>query len=94
MRDPSGPVAARLAHVGEARAATSAVVAAELRYGAARKGSARLRAALEAAGTPIGGNDMLIAAHALAEGRVMVTADLREFVRVEGLLVEDWRGDA
>lgn len=50
----------------------------------------RLRAALEAAGTPIGGNDMLIAAHALALGRVVVTANMGEFGRVPGLAVEDW----
>ena len=50
----------------------------------------RLRAALEAAGTPIGGNGMLIAAHALATGRTMVTAKVGEFERVEGLAVENW----
>lgn len=46
--------------------------------------------ALEAAGAPIGGDDMLIAAHALASGRTMVTADADEFGRVEGLAVESW----
>jgi tRNA(fMet)-specific endonuclease VapC len=50
----------------------------------------RLRAALEAAGTPIGGNDMLIAAHALALGRTVVTANVGEFGRVEDLAVENW----
>ena len=50
----------------------------------------RLRAALEASGTPIGGNDMLIAAHALALGRTVVTANVGEFGRVEGLAVENW----
>ena len=50
----------------------------------------RLRAALEAAGTPIGGNDMLIAAHALATGRTVVTANVGEFGRVKGLAVENW----
>lgn len=54
----------------------------------------RLRAALEAAGTPIGGNDMLIAAHALATGRTMVTANVREFGRVESLAVENWLEDS
>ena len=49
-----------------------------------------LRAALEAAGTSIGGNDMLIAAHALASGRTMVTANRRAFDRVEDLPVENW----
>jgi tRNA(fMet)-specific endonuclease VapC len=50
----------------------------------------RLRAALEAAGTPIGGNDMLIAAHALALGRIVVTANVGEFGRAEDLAVENW----
>ena len=50
----------------------------------------RLRAALDAAGTPIGGNDMLIAAHALALGRTMVTADVGEFGCLAGLAVENW----
>ncbi|MDX6713151.1 MAG: tRNA(fMet)-specific endonuclease VapC [Blastocatellia bacterium] len=89
VRNPQGEVAARIAHIGEESVCTSIIVAAELRYGAARKGSARLlaqsltvldafeilpfetpaeitygdlRARLEAAGKPIGGNDMLIAA--------------------------------
>ena len=51
---------------------------------------ARLRLALERAGTPIGGNDMLIAAHALALGLTLVTANEREFSRVPGLAVENW----
>lgn len=50
----------------------------------------KLRAALESAGTPIGGNDMLIAAHALATGRTLVTDNRREFDRVEELVVENW----
>jgi tRNA(fMet)-specific endonuclease VapC len=51
---------------------------------------AELRLALEGAGTPIGGNDMLIAAHALALGLTLVTANEREFARVPGLCVENW----
>ena len=51
---------------------------------------AGLRLALERAGTPIGGNDMLIAAHALALGLTLVTANAREFSRVPGLAVENW----
>lgn len=50
---------------------------------------AHLRAALELAGTPIGPNDALIAAHALALRCTLVTADA-EFDRVPGLLVENW----
>lgn len=49
-----------------------------------------LRAALERKGTPIGNNDMLIAAHALALDCVLVTANEREFRRVQGLTVENW----
>ena len=50
-----------------------------------------VRAALEAAGTPIGPLDTLIAAHALALGATIVTANVREFQRVPGLTVENWR---
>jgi tRNA(fMet)-specific endonuclease VapC len=46
VRNPQGKVAARIAHVGEESVCTSIIVAAELRYGAARKGSARLLAQL------------------------------------------------
>jgi tRNA(fMet)-specific endonuclease VapC len=95
----------------------SALVAAELRFGAVKRRSprlseqveaflagfdchpwpesasgpyARLRAALEYQGTPIGAMDMLIAAHALAEEAVLVTHNGREFERVPGLRIEDW----
>jgi tRNA(fMet)-specific endonuclease VapC len=51
----------------------------------------RVRATLEARGRPIGANDMLIAAHALALGLVLVTDNLGEFERIEGLEVESWR---
>jgi len=53
---------------------------------------AGLRLALERAGTPIGGNDMLIAAQALALNLILVTANEREFPRVPGLSVENWFG--
>lgn len=49
-----------------------------------------IRAGLESAGTPIGGNDLLIAAHARAADAVMVTANAGEFSRVRGLKVENW----
>lgn len=95
----------------------SAVVAAELRYGAAKLGQPRfhaaveswlagfevrdwssdashhyaaLRAALERQGKPIGGMDMMIAAHAMAEDSVLITNNAREFHRVPGLAVEEW----
>ncbi len=51
---------------------------------------ARLRVDLERRGTPIGSNDLLIAAHALALGCTLVTDNEREFARVEGLAVENW----
>jgi tRNA(fMet)-specific endonuclease VapC len=50
---------------------------------------ALLRGQLERAGTPIGPNDLLIAAHALALGATLVSADA-EFQRVPGLNVENW----
>jgi tRNA(fMet)-specific endonuclease VapC len=51
----------------------------------------RVRAQLEAGGTPIGPNDMLIAAHALSRGLTAVTDNAAEFRRVKGLEVENWR---
>jgi len=50
----------------------------------------RIRAELEAAGKPIGSNDLLIAAHAVAAGATVVTANTTEFKRVRGLKVENW----
>ncbi len=50
----------------------------------------RVRAELERAGTPIGGNDLWIAAHALALGAVLVTDNEREFKRVPGLSLDNW----
>lgn len=115
VRHPQGKVVQRIRKVGEVRVCTSIIVAAELRYGAAKKGSTRLstqleavlsalevlpfespadvlytslRADLEAAGTPIGANDLLIAAHAL--GCTIVTDNEKEFVRVRALARENW----
>jgi tRNA(fMet)-specific endonuclease VapC len=51
----------------------------------------RVRAQLEAGGTPIGPNDMLIAAHAVSRGLTVVTDNTAEFGRVKGLKVENWR---
>jgi tRNA(fMet)-specific endonuclease VapC len=50
----------------------------------------RIRAELERKGSPIGGNDLLIAAHALAIEATMVTANVDEFARVDGLNVQNW----
>ena len=117
IRNPQGSVTERVREVGESQVATSIIVAAELRYGAAKKGSARLtaqieavlgalevmpfeepadraygvlRAGLEQKGQPIGGNDLLIAAQALSLGFTLVTANEREFAKIEGLPCENW----
>lgn len=49
-----------------------------------------IRTELEAAGKPIGSNDLLIAAHAHATGAPIVTASAGEFNRIRGLRVENW----
>jgi tRNA(fMet)-specific endonuclease VapC len=117
VRRPQGRIAQHIREVGEAQVCTSVIVAAELRYGAAKKGSQRLtaqleavlsaldvvsfeapadeaygliRARLERAGQPIGANDLLIAAHAVAIGCAIVTDNESEFGRIEGLLRETW----
>lgn len=56
---------------------------ADIRYG-------EIRNDLQQKGTPIGPNDLLIAAHALAEQLIMVTNNVREFERVTDLKVENW----
>ncbi len=45
---------------------------------------------LRAAGTPIGANDLWIASHALADDCTLVTNNMREFERVDGLKLENW----
>jgi tRNA(fMet)-specific endonuclease VapC len=117
IRNPQGGVAARIREVGEAQICTSIIVAAELRYGAAKKGSPRLtaqleavlgglevlpfeapadavygliRARLEQAGRPIGGNDLLVAAQSVALGCTIVTDNEGEFARIDGLACENW----
>jgi len=49
-----------------------------------------VRAELEAAGTPIGAYDVLLAGQARRRGAILVTSNAREFVRVAGLKWEDW----
>lgn len=49
-----------------------------------------IRADLERKGTPIGGNDMLIAAHARSLGLTVVTNNTKEFARVLDLKLENW----
>ena len=51
---------------------------------------ARIRVDLESRGLPIGANDYLIAAIALANGLTLVTHNTSEFARVNGLMLEDW----
>jgi len=117
VREPQGQVTRQIARVGESKVCTSIIVACELRFGAAKRGSPRLteqleqvlsalpvlalesgadhrygelRAELERDGAPIGANDMLIAAHALALGLTLVTDNVSEFQRVKGLAVRNW----
>ena len=117
MYDPIGPVGQNMAVVGTGDIAVSLIVVAELRFGVAKSGSARLaaqlkrvlsglavkpwdapsdqvygdiRADLQKRGQVIGGNDLLIAAHAMAFDCILVTDNEREFSRVAGLRVENW----
>ncbi|MEW5683941.1 MAG: tRNA(fMet)-specific endonuclease VapC [Pseudomonadota bacterium] len=52
--------------------------------------AADIRATLERKGQPIGGYDLLIAGHARSRGLTVVTGNLVEFGRVDGLRCEDW----
>jgi tRNA(fMet)-specific endonuclease VapC len=58
---------------------------------AAAEATARARANLKQRGRPIGAYDVLIAGIALAHELILVTSNVREFRRVEGLRIEDWR---
>jgi tRNA(fMet)-specific endonuclease VapC len=58
--------------------------------GTAAEHAADIKADLQRKGRLIGGNDLLIAGHARSVGLIVVTGNLREFERVEGLRVEDW----
>ena len=51
----------------------------------------QIRATLEQAGRPIGPLDTLIAAHAISTGCTLITSNEKEFQRVPGLTVENWR---
>lgn len=117
IREGGGPLWQRARAAGPDAYCTSAIVAAELRFGAVRVQSERLqrevaailarlpvlpfgppadrhyaelRAHLERKGTPIGPNDLFIAAHALSLGLTLITANIGEFSRVPGLKVENW----
>lgn len=60
---------------------------------AAAEKATHIKQDLAAKGTPIGGNDIMIAGHALAAECVLVTNNLREFERVAGLRFEDWAAE-
>jgi tRNA(fMet)-specific endonuclease VapC len=110
-------VAERISRVGEAQVCTTLIVAAELRYGATKRGSPRLarqleallglldvlpfaapadavrgeiRTRLEQTGKPLCGNNLLIAAQAMALGHTVVTDNEAEFARIDALLRENW----
>jgi len=61
---------------------------------AAADHAADIRATLERKGQPIGGYDVLIAGHARSRGLTVVTGNLSEFGRVDGLRFEDWLASA
>jgi tRNA(fMet)-specific endonuclease VapC len=120
IRNRTGNVAKKIGRMTRAERrslCTSIIVAAELRFGGAKKSTlplieridevlqtvtvlpleedadrhyARLRAQLERVGSPISGNDLLIAAHALATNSILVTDNTREFRRIPELRMENW----
>lgn len=112
-----GGVADKLRSRVPSEVCVSAITVAELRYGAEKRGSAKLHAlidtfvgavsikqfgALEATsygklcallacvGSPIGQFDTLIAAHALAQGLILVTSNMRHFSMVPELRLANW----
>lgn len=116
VRHPHGRVVEKIRAVGEDQICTSIIVTAELRYGVAKKRSARLAAQLEIVlgalhivpfdapadriygsirnqleevAKPIGGNDLLLAAQAVALNYILVSDD-RDFTQVKGLMLENW----
>ncbi len=58
---------------------------------AAARSYGDVRHDLEQRGLPIGATDLFIAAHAVSQSMILVTSNTREFERVRGLRVEDWR---
>lgn len=112
-----GEVGARLRAHQPSQICISAITAAELRFGASRRGSKRLHGLIDAfvesvevvhfdhaaavefgrigallaqRGTPIGEFDVLIAAHAMSLGYVLVSNNVRHFSRISGLKLENW----
>ena len=95
----------RLQTLAKGEAMLSVITAGEFYYGVAHAPVSKLRDQraqrlldffgllpldAEVAGTPIGPNDLWLAAQALAHSLTMVTRNTREFERVKGLKVEDW----
>jgi tRNA(fMet)-specific endonuclease VapC len=58
------------------------------------RATARVRGSLAASGQPIGPYDVMLAGTALAHALTVVSGNLREFRRVDGLVSEDWRATA
>ncbi len=50
----------------------------------------KIRTDLEQRGQPIGSYDLLIAAQALSRGLIIVTNNIKEFSRIDGLVIENW----
>ena len=117
VKHPTGKIFSKIQSIGEEKVCTSVIVACELRFGAEKNNSSRLkerialildninvlslepsidnyyaevRTYLERQGTPIGGNDLIIAVHAQASDLILVTANVREFSRVPNLEIENW----
>ena len=117
IKHPTGKIFSKIQEIGEEKICTSIIVACELRFGAEKKNSLRLkqrislafeiipilsltpnvdysyaeiRSYLENQGTPIGSNDLLIAAHAISLNLTVVTNNVREFSRVPNLKIENW----
>jgi tRNA(fMet)-specific endonuclease VapC len=117
VKHPTGKIFAKIQGVGEEKVCTSVIVACELRFGAEKSNSSRLkdrialildniniqslepsvnnyyadiRTYLELKGIPIGGNDLIIAVHAISLDLILVTANVREFSRIPNLKIENW----
>ena len=117
VKHPTGKIFTKIQSIGEDKICTSVIVACELRFGAEKSNSSRLkerialildninvlsldisvddhyaksRTYLESQGKPIGGNDLLIAVHAMSLDLILVTANVREFSRIPNLKIENW----
>ncbi|WP_236646461.1 type II toxin-antitoxin system VapC family toxin [Aristophania vespae] len=116
-QNPHGPVSHKIAEIGDDAICVSIITAAELHYGCAKKGSAKLthqieailnsvkimaldipvdnqygtiRTQLEASGHVISPHNLLVATQASALGAIVVTSNIEEFGKLEGLKLENW----